>query len=411
MSDEVLVRAENVSKRFCRSLKRSLWYGLQDLGSELIGGRHRGDTGISETSRDIDLRQDEFWAVQDVKFALKRGECLGLIGSNGAGKSTLLRMLCGLIRPDSGNIQIRGRVGGVIALGAGFNPILTGRENIWVSAAILGLSKKEVCQKTEEIIDFAEIGEFIDSPVQTYSSGMQVRLGFAVATALNPDVLILDEVLAVGDGAFRAKCFTRIGKLVKNAAVIFVSHDLNSVGQMCTVGMVLDKGRMVKSSVSPIGEALNCYSDLLEQRAGNSPTSWDIVQNEPLTEGALRLPLTKISYGGDLRVEFECNLIHEVSNCVLRATIFTLTGDAVFEWNSRAQNVKVDLKSGRNLISLRITPVTLRGGIYDFTFLLADSTGFNMLFLWHRGVRIKVIGPPFGQASCQVEGSFTLRSG
>src|SRR5580658_5961431 len=154
MSD-ILVKVEGVRKKFCRSLKKSLWYGLKDMAAEMVGGSLQHDH----------LRKDEFWAVNDVSFELKRGECLGLIGRNGAGKTTLLKLLNGLIKPDHGRIEMRGRVGALIALGAGFNPILTGRENIYVNGSVLGLTKKEIDEKIEEIIDFADIRDSIDSPV------------------------------------------------------------------------------------------------------------------------------------------------------------------------------------------------------------------------------------------------------
>ena len=173
-----LIEVEHVSKAFCRDLKRALWYGLKDISGELIGQRRDRST----------LRRDEFWALNDVSFQVRRGECLGLIGRNGAGKTSLLRLLNGLVRPDSGQITMRGRIGALIALGAGFNPILTGRENIYINGSVLGLSKREVDAKLDEIIDFAEVREAIDAPVQTYSSGMKVRLGFSVATAMEPDV-------------------------------------------------------------------------------------------------------------------------------------------------------------------------------------------------------------------------------
>jgi ABC-type polysaccharide/polyol phosphate transport system ATPase subunit len=233
MSD-TLIKVEGVSKKFCRSLKKSLWYGMQDLGREITGRKHGGEG---------ELRPDEFWAVNDVSFELKRGECLGLIGRNGAGKTTLLRMLNGLIKPDRGRIEMRGRVGALIALGAGFNPILTGRENIYVNASVLGLTKQEIDAKLDEIIDFAEIGEFINMPVQSYSSGMQMRLGFAIAKTLNPDILLLDEVIAVGDMRFRAKCHHEIKRLIKNTAVIFVSHNDHDLLQTCDQGIVLTCGK------------------------------------------------------------------------------------------------------------------------------------------------------------------------
>lgn len=165
MSDDVLVRVDGVSKKFCKSLKRSLIYGAKDVWTELSGG-----------GKHDELREGEFWAVKDISFELKRGECLGLIGHNGAGKSTLLKMLNGLIKPDQGCIEMRGRIGALIELGAGFNPILTGRENIYNKGAVLGFTKKEIDAKYDAIVDFAEIEEFIDMPVQNYSSGMKVRL-------------------------------------------------------------------------------------------------------------------------------------------------------------------------------------------------------------------------------------------
>ncbi|MFT7081216.1 MAG: lipopolysaccharide transport system ATP-binding protein [Cryomorphaceae bacterium] len=234
MSKEVLVRVENVSKKFCRDLKTSLWYGVKDLTGELLGGRQ----GQSE------LRPKEFWAVKDVSFELRRGECLGLIGRNGAGKSTLLKMLNGLIKPDTGRITMDGRVGALIELGSGFNPILTGRENIYNNGSVLGISKKEIDKVIDEIIAFSEIEKFIDSPVAYYSSGMKVRLGFSVAVHMKPDVLILDEVLAVGDSGFKIKSFNKINEMMKNAAVIFVSHSMPNVAIISNKILLMEYGQM-----------------------------------------------------------------------------------------------------------------------------------------------------------------------
>ena len=208
---ETLIKVENVSKKFCRSLKRSLWYGMKDLGNELTGRRHGGNS---------ELRPEEFWAVKDINFVLKRGECLGLIGRNGAGKTTLLRMLNGLIRPDSGRIEMRGSVGAMIAIGAGMKGILTGRENAYSMAALRGMTRKQAANKIDEIIEFAEIDDAIDAPMQSYSTGMRVRLNFAVASTLDPDVLLLDEVLAVGDTSFRNKCYHRIAEFPQSSCNI-----------------------------------------------------------------------------------------------------------------------------------------------------------------------------------------------
>ncbi len=233
MSDEVLVRVEHVAKKFCRDLKTSLWYGVKDLGAEFIGKNKEAD---------VQLRNKEFWAVKDVNFELKRGECLGLIGRNGAGKSTLLKMLNGLIKPDKGRIEMFGRIGALIELGSGFNPILTGRENIYNNGSVLGLNKREIDGLLEEIIDFSEMEKFIDTPVQYYSSGMKVRLGFSVAAHMKPDVLILDEVLAVGDSGFKIKSFNKINEIMRNAAVIFVSHSMPHIANITNKVLLMENG-------------------------------------------------------------------------------------------------------------------------------------------------------------------------
>jgi len=237
---ETLVTAENLSKKFCRDLKRSLWYGVKDIASEMLGRRNN----------DSELRPKEFWALKDISFELKRGEALGLIGRNGAGKTTLLKILNGLIKPDTGKVTMKGRVGAFIALGAGFNPILTGRENIYVNGAVLGLSKKEIDGKFDEIVDFADLRDFIDTPVQSYSSGMHVRLGFAIAAHCEPDILLVDEILAVGDDQFRRKCIDHMTKIVPNVGLIYVSHNLRSIEQVCQQGILLDRGNMIAVSKS-----------------------------------------------------------------------------------------------------------------------------------------------------------------
>jgi lipopolysaccharide transport system ATP-binding protein len=231
---EILVEVKGVSKKFSRSLKRSMMYGLKDVMGAMIG-----------LQRNSALRNDEFWAVKDISFSLKRGECLGLIGRNGAGKSTLLKMLNGLIIPDTGSIVMRGKIGALIELGAGFNPLLTGRENIYINGQLLGFTKAEVDQKLNAILEFTEIGDFIDSPVQNYSSGMKVRLGFGIAAQMEPDVLIIDEVLAVGDLGFVLKCFNKIDNLMQNTAVIFVSHNMPQVSRICSRIVMLESGNIV----------------------------------------------------------------------------------------------------------------------------------------------------------------------
>jgi lipopolysaccharide transport system ATP-binding protein len=186
----------------------------------------------------------DFWALQDISFELVRGQRLGVIGRNGSGKSTLLQILAGTLAPTSGGVDVRGRVAALLELGSGFNPDYTGRENIYVNASILGLSREETDQRFDAIAAFADIGEFLDQPVKTYSSGMFVRLAFAVATSVDADVLLIDEALAVGDVFFTQKCYRHLYDLVdRGVSVVFVSHDTTAVSQFCTSVLVLEQGR------------------------------------------------------------------------------------------------------------------------------------------------------------------------
>ncbi len=246
-TNEILVEVQGLSKKFCKDLKTSLWYGVKDLIA-----------GYSGNKNERQLRPKEFWAVKDINFTLKRGECLGLIGHNGAGKSTLLKILNGLINPDEGKVVMKGKVGALIELGAGFNPILTGRENIYNNGAVLGFSRQEINEKLDFIISFAELEEFIDMPVQNYSSGMKVRLGFAVASQMEPDVLIIDEVLAVGDLGFVLKCFKTIDTILPKTAIIFVSHSMPMVSRICNQIILMDKGK-AKFQGSNVSMAIDLY--------------------------------------------------------------------------------------------------------------------------------------------------------
>lgn len=234
------MRCNGLGKKFSRDLKSSLKYAVADIAKDLVSPK-RSKSCVTEK-----LRKDEFWALQDINFELRRGECLGLLGRNGAGKSTLLRILSGILKQDYGSFEVNGSIGGIIALGAGFNPILTGRENLKVYAAVKGISQKILRQKEQEIIEFSEIGNFIDSPFRTYSSGMQVRLAFSAAAILHvPDVLLVDEVLAVGDMQFIGKCFNLIEDIKSRCSVILVSHSMANIRRFCNRACLLSDGQIV----------------------------------------------------------------------------------------------------------------------------------------------------------------------
>ena len=336
MSDggDILIKVEHVSKKFCLSLKKSLWYGLKDMGKELLG-MSQGNSG--------QLRPKEFWAVNDVSFEVKRGECLGLIGRNGAGKTTLLKMLNGLIKPDAGRIEMRGRVGALIALGAGFNPVLTGRENIYVNASVLGIPKKEVDRKLDEIVDFAEIGDFIDTPVQNYSSGMTVRLGFSIASSLEPDILLLDEVLAVGDLGFHYKCFRRIGELMKRAAVIFVSHNMASVASTCKRAMLMEHGVVTMASddcpaVVQRYNALFATADDGVLEAGRGDAEFTDISVHPSGMDP-EIANGVVEYGDDVDVDFTLTMKPGVPGAYLTVNILDRGSRQVSQCMSSNQNV------------------------------------------------------------------------
>ncbi|OGU15522.1 MAG: hypothetical protein A2076_12700 [Geobacteraceae bacterium GWC2_53_11] len=356
---ETLIKVDGISKKFCRNLKRSLWYGMQDLSKELWGQRNGGNG---------ELRPDEFWAVNDVSFELKRGECLGLIGHNGAGKTTLLRMLNGLIKPDRGRIEMRGRVGALIALGAGFNPVLTGRENIYVNASVLGLSKQEIDDKFDEILDFAELGEFIDAPVQSYSSGMQVRLGFAVATTLEPDILLLDEVLAVGDASFRSKCWRRIGSLLSKAAVILVSHEAYAISRLCDKAIYIKQGNLEYYGDS--NNALKIYSNANKTYNNDvfTVTNKSVKSVEFESGKAQLLPGDSYEFSMYIHMNESVNIDHAVINIIDQNE--EVHAQSLLEFNPTSL-----LLEGLNVFHVKLGPLYLSQNSYDLSILLSINGG------------------------------------
>jgi lipopolysaccharide transport system ATP-binding protein len=238
MSDIVL-RFDQIWKKFRRGEQQ------HDSLRDLIPAIARK---LFKLRRPEELRDKEFWAIKDVSFQVERGEALGIIGPNGAGKSTALKLLSGILRPDRGRISVSGRLSALIEVGAGFHPDLTGRENIYLNGAILGMKRKEMDRKLDEIVAFSELSEFLDTPVKRYSSGMYARLGFSVAAHVDPDILLVDEVLSVGDWAFQRKCLEKMEAFVKKGVtIIFISHNLQAVVNLCSRALLLQKGSVVES--------------------------------------------------------------------------------------------------------------------------------------------------------------------
>ena len=222
-----------------------------------------------------ELSERQFWALADVSFQVRRGEVLGIIGPNGAGKSTLLKILSSILVPNRGSIEINGRLTALIEVGAGFHQDLTGRENVYLNGAILGMTRREIRRKLDEIVDFAGVSDFIDTPVKRYSSGMQARLGFSVAAHMAPDILLVDEVLAVGDAQFQQRCLDKMQNFVNSGvSIIFISHNLQAVSQLCPQTLLLMKGR--KEFLGPTPEAIQKYMGAMREQEAvpmRGPTS------------------------------------------------------------------------------------------------------------------------------------------
>lgn len=372
MEGESLIRVDAVSKKFCKDLRTSLRYGMRDLASEVLG---RPAT--------MELRPKEFWAVKDVSFELKRGECLGLIGKNGAGKTTLLKLLNGLIKPDHGRIEMHGRVGALIALGAGFNPILTGRENIFVNGSVLGLSKAAIASKLDDIIEFAELEEFIDAPVQSYSSGMSVRLGFAIATALDPDILILDEVLAVGDASFRHKCYHRINAIMKNCAVILVSHSMSQISAVASSVGMMRRGRFEHFTNVMDGVSAYNHENVDKQEVDASERVFTIYA--PVRSAEMHVVEQTIDYGGVLNAELRMDLEVPIEGALLSFTAVNAMEQPVMNWNSTRSGRRMDLPSGRSVLNFRIDPLLLHDGRYSWNLWVGREGSIEVLIYFKQG--------------------------
>jgi len=255
-----IIKVEKLSKRYQIGTRQPYGGSMRDT----LGALLRGPLGLSR--RNGEINHTEFWALRDINFSVNQGEVVGIIGRNGAGKSTLLKILSRITDPTEGRVELHGRVGSLLEVGTGFHPELSGRENIFLNGSILGMARKEIERDFDEIVAFAEIDRFIDTPVKHYSSGMYVRLAFAVAAHLEPEILIVDEVLAVGDAQFQRKCLGKMGSVAKQGrTVLFVSHSLPAVRNLCERTILLDKGTLQAEGTT--SEILHQYFEELEDRS------------------------------------------------------------------------------------------------------------------------------------------------
>lgn len=361
--------ADQVSKRFRRyrhdrprTLQEAVLRGLRGLGAE-----------------------GEFWALREVSFQVKRGAMLGVIGQNGAGKTTLLRLVGGVLKPDAGRIAVSGRVGALIDLGAGFHPDLTGRENVYTNGIIAGLTRGEVDRQFRSIVEFAELAEFIDSPLRTYSTGMQLRLAFAVATHVQPEVLLIDEILSVGDLAYQGKCLERIRQYrTDGSAILVVSHDTDLIRKLCDEALWLSGGRV--AAAGPPDLVVQRYEqELREATERQTPTHGATqttgfgtqLQLKKNRFGSQEMRITEVSlftrsgvatteiYGGDpLQVSIRYEAPHRIQSPIFSVTLSKEDGSICLDTNTAMEGVAIPDLSGSGVARLTCERLDLVEGEY-----------------------------------------------
>jgi ABC-type polysaccharide/polyol phosphate transport system ATPase subunit len=328
------------------------------------------DSLLVRKLKSLGRRKQDFWALRDVTFEVERSEAVGIIGHNGAGKSTILKLLSNITTPTSGEISINGRLSALIEVGSGFHPELTGRENVYLSGSILGMRRREIAEKLEQIVEFAGIRQFIDVPVKRYSSGMYVRLGFSIAAHLDPDVLLLDEVLAVGDAAFQAKCLQRITDLKHGGkTIVFVSHDLGAVERLCDRVLLLQRGEVVASGAPR--DVIAEYQRIAGSFTSSAPPpTWATINTK-------RIEISSVSFGDSLGKEtqaFETGgalsvavdyIAHErVDDAVFEVFFYSGDDELHCQLTTESRERKVNVEAGRGRIEFSCPELGLQPGIY-----------------------------------------------
>jgi homopolymeric O-antigen transport system ATP-binding protein len=361
--NDAVIRFEHVSKRFRRG-------NAHDSLRDLLGGGIRRLMRRSRPAQD-----DSFLAMDDVCFETFPGEAVGLIGANGAGKSTALKLAARILRPDGGTVSARGRLTALIEINAGFHGDLTGRENIYMNGAILGMRKSEIDRKLDAIVDFTGIPEFIDTPVKRYSSGMQARLGFSVAAHVDPDVMLIDEVLSVGDVMFRQRCLDRMRELVESgASLLFVSHNLEQIQAFCTRTVVLDRGRVVFDGDT--GGAAAKYIESMQRNVTLAPVARS---NKPGTIETVRVrneagqEVQAIRPDEPITVDVAFHLSQPIERLSVEIEIRRAHGVSLANLSSVLNGVTFAADAGPGTVTASLPSLPVGGGQYLFRVLLQDA--------------------------------------
>lgn len=386
MSD-IIITVENLSKRYMIHHQLNRGEGFRHVLQEKLTAPFRALLSRKEEGRgkreEGGRGTEEFWALKNVSFEVKQGEVVGIIGRNGAGKSTLLKVLSRITEPSEGRVRLRGRVASLLEVGTGFHPELTGRENIFLNGSILGMSKEEIRRKFDEIVAFSEVEKFLDTPVKRYSSGMYVRLAFAVAAHLEPEILIVDEVLAVGDAEFQKKCLGKMQNVARGGkTVMFVSHNLDSVMRLCSAAIWMDRGRL--RTVGNVTEIVNSYQqrqrtsmDVLDLKAASRSSS--LKDHARLIEvkslGADGCSCWNYSFGDELAFDCTVQISKRLTVLSIAFAVFSNTG---FEIASTRSNLLVEkdaMEPGFYKVAMKVKHLRLAPGVYRMNLGLRSEFG------------------------------------
>ena len=372
---QVSIKVENISKHYVINHK-------SNRSDSLVGAVAGGIKNMFNKPYRLASRED-FWALNDINFEINKGDRVGIIGRNGAGKSTLLKVLSRIVKPTTGRIEYEGRMASLLEVGTGFHGDLTGRENIYLNGSILGMTKQEITSKFDEIVAFSEIEKFLDTPVKRYSSGMYVRLAFAVAAHLESDILIVDEVLAVGDSAFQKKCLGKMNDISTNGGrtILFVSHQMNSLQALCNKGLVLNKGK-ISFNIGPADEAVKHYMLLANQTAKICIAD----RIDRVGEGKLKvteitfldkesMPMNELISGQELsvKVEYECINTYQGNSVTVALAIYGDDGILYTVLNSEHAGVDYKLVKGNGCFTCHINKLPLMEGTYFVNVSVNDS--------------------------------------
>ncbi len=340
-------------------------------------------------------RYEEFWALKGIEFEVPVGSTFGVIGSNGSGKSTLLKCLTGILYPEKGRVTIEGRVSALLELGAGFHPELSGRENVYLNGAILGLTKKEINARFDDIVEFSGLPDFIDTPVKNYSSGMFVRLGFAVAAHVEPDVLLIDEVLSVGDESFQRRCAQKIEQFRRDGrTIVFVSHGLSQVEQLCETVAWIDKGDL--KMVGPAGEVISAYSGQSHNAVrveGELGARWGSGEAEITSVkllGADGQPLDVLTTHDPLTIAIDFRTFRPLQDIVVNMRIDTMNGHAVWGTSTRRCSKAIGLVDGEARAVMTMPHFPILEGTYELTLAVTDHTEMHPFDHWEKRIRFEV---------------------